>query len=238
MKNSIKVYISLMLMILLMSIAPPINSSAYNDNKIKIGYFPGYGTIVNENSDSDIGYGYDMFMEIARYTGWEYEFIPMSWEEGMSMLSSGDIDLFGPMQKSEEREEKYDFTNLSFGSEYATLYALEDAPIYYDDFEAFNSLVIGASSDCYFLDDFMDYSDKYGFTPNIVYTNSMDIYGDMKKGDYNLYLSGDMLKIPNTKAVATISSQPFYYAVSNSAEGILDNLKLAKIGIDSGWESV
>ena len=40
------------------------------------------------------GYGFDYLETISHYTGWNYDYIPVTFEQGLEMLDAGEIDLF------------------------------------------------------------------------------------------------------------------------------------------------
>ena len=89
-------------------------------------------------------YGFEYLQEIANYTGWEYEFIPLTYEKSLQMLEEGSIDLVAPVSANSNLREKYDFSAHEVGLSYSLLcVAVEDRESAVNDFEAFNKMKIG-----------------------------------------------------------------------------------------------
>jgi ABC-type amino acid transport substrate-binding protein/GGDEF domain-containing protein len=62
------------------------------------------------------GYGYELLQMIGQYEPIKYEYVYAKPRELSQMLENGEIDLLAPLHKTEELEQKYDFTDLSIGS--------------------------------------------------------------------------------------------------------------------------
>ena len=89
--------------------------------KIKVGWFtqPGYQSIDDEGNRS--GYGYEIYEEIAKYTGFEYEYIEGSWGECLERLEKGEIDLLSYVEYTAERDTYMDYTETTIGQVYSSL---------------------------------------------------------------------------------------------------------------------
>lgn len=196
-----------------------------SDKTIKIGYLPHYGTILDLKDKNKIGYGYDYFKEISKYTGWEYEYIPYTWEEGLDSLEKGEIDIFGPIQKTPEREELFDFTEANFGYESGVLYAHKDSPFYYEDFEAFNGMKVGIQNNNFYQKEMELYCKRHNFEVDFVETDGHDIEQELREGKYDLFVGGDLYDIPHTKIVGEITNRPFYYATTKGNDQLIQALK-------------
>ncbi len=57
------------------------------------------------------GFNVDMLKAISIATGIDFEFIPMDWEDAYYALANGEVDLIQGMKESEERKDKFSFTN-------------------------------------------------------------------------------------------------------------------------------
>lgn len=90
---------------------------ADENQTIRVGYFAfeGYHNIDADGNRS--GYGYEYLQQLARYTGWRYEYVgyDKSWNDAQKMLENGEIDLLTSAQKTEEREKKFDFSEDPIG---------------------------------------------------------------------------------------------------------------------------
>lgn len=232
-KASFKKTISFLVMVILViTLLPCVN--AYADDElsskpkiIKVGYFQDYATILEPVGEDNIGYGYDYLQEIAKYTGWEYEFVKCSWNEGIKLLEEGKIDIFGPMQKTEERMKTFDFPSTQMGMEYGVLFANKDRGILYEDLDFFDGMKVGTETENYYTKVMNDYCIEKGIQVEYVYTDAVDIGEELKEGLYDTYITGDLQAIPNTTVVARLSFEPYYYATTKGNQEILSGIEFA-----------
>lgn len=80
------------------------------------------------------GYNYDYLEKVSEYIGWEMEYVAYATgnyneavSNAISDLQEGKVDLLGPMLKSTEAEEMFEFPENSYGTVYTTLSALKRA---------------------------------------------------------------------------------------------------------------
>lgn len=220
-KKTYSIIYLILFIVSVMDVKPLYGSS----QTIKIGYLPYYGTILDLEDENKIGYGYDYFKEISKYTGWEYEYIPYTWEEGLERLAKGEIDIFGPMQKIPEREEFFDFTEANFGYESGVLYAHKESPFYYEDFEAFNGLKVGIENKNFYQKEMELYCEQHNFEVQFVDSDGSNIEQELREGKYDLFVGGELYNIPNTKIVGEIINRPFYYATTKGNNQLIQVLK-------------
>ena len=198
------------------------NENGDDSNVVKIGYLENYGVIQSINESDDKGYGYDYFNELSKYTGHTYEFVECEWEQGLNMLEAGEIDLFGPVQKNEERLEKFGYTKNSFGHEEILLVSPRDSGILFEDFEAINNSKIGIINESAFISTL----DEYLAENNIVAEYVM--YPELSAlKEYDLRLESNLFYEPNLQIVAKLDSIPFYFATNKENEKLLNELDLA-----------
>lgn len=199
--------------------------------KVRVGYLPGYGIIQNSQSATRMGYGYDFLTELAKYTHWEYEMIPVDWDSGQEMLRNGSLDLMGPLQKTPEREKWFDYPEQEMGFENGVLYASKDSPLYYEDFEAFQGLRVGAIPRLYFNQNFKIYSEANGFSTEQVSINGDDYGSGLWNGMYDAVVMGSLFDLPNSKIIAKFGAEPYYFATTKGNREILD-------GLNSGMKQI
>lgn len=202
-----------------------------NGDKIRVGYSFNYG-ILDTNSESEgigYGYGYDYLKEIAKYTGWEYEYVLVTWEEGMERLKSGDIDLFGPLQYSDERAENFNYARYDAGTEYGTLYTKADNNlIYYEDFDSFDGIRVATMFSNYQNEDFDKYCKENNFSVEYVYyEDTVDIVDAVINGYADACICGSLIYSEELKAIGTYSAEPFYFASTKGNEEISKEMDMA-----------
>ncbi len=82
------------------------------------------------------GYNYDYLEKISEYTGWDMEYVIYADEDGnraitraMDDLEAGKVDLLGPMLKTEQAAERFEYPQSSYGTVYTTLCALRTSDL-------------------------------------------------------------------------------------------------------------
>lgn len=191
---------------------------------VRVGYLENYATIADVPSEGKMGYGHEYLSEISKYTNWEYKFVLCSWDEGLQKLKDGEIDIFGPMQKTEERQKIYDFPVREMGFEHGTLYVSENSDIFYDDYEKFDNMRVASLKDNYFLPFIDSYAAKNGITLTSVITDSTAYAKDLKSGLYDMFLLSNISADKGLKPVAKVATSPFYYATTKGNTEILNGL--------------
>ncbi|MFZ2539351.1 MAG: EAL domain-containing protein [Oscillospiraceae bacterium] len=227
--SCIKALFILLIIMFIVNISSPIYATELGKNRtIRVGYIKNYGIVADQPDSQKTGYIHDYLSEISMYTGWEYEYVPCDWATGMTMLQNGEIDLFGPMQKNEEREAILDYPNREMGVEYCDLYIHKDnKDIYYEDIENFNGMRIGTEKGVSFNERLDEYCQKNNIDVTYIYTDP-ELWGEgLATKKFDAVLSGSMMDIPNTNVVAKISSDPYYFPTTKGNSEVLDGLNMA-----------
>ncbi len=123
----------------------PVSADAVEEKTVRVGLFSRENYHVVDADGVHRGYDYEYLMKIASYTGWNYEFVEGTWDECLSMLERGEIDLMGGVEKNEQRMKTMRFADVP--TLYAAACLLQDGTsgtYAYEDFEAFDGMRIGA----------------------------------------------------------------------------------------------
>ena len=93
-----------------------------NNRTVKVGYYiaPGFQEY-DESTGVYSGSSYEYLMVLKQYTGWQYEFVPVEFSDGVKMLENGQLDLMNNISKTTEREQTLDFSAYASGSNYGCL---------------------------------------------------------------------------------------------------------------------
>lgn len=138
-RKRVRILLAVCLLLLLLP-ESKVNAS----EKVRVGYFHISGYQELEEDGSRRGFGYDYLQEIAKYTGWEYEFVDATWEECQAMLEAGEIDLLTCAKYSEERAQLYDFSACRMGLLHSLITVQEDDERYcYNDYAGFDGMKVG-----------------------------------------------------------------------------------------------
>lgn len=210
-----------------------IFSAEVNTNKLlKVGFLPDYGITIDSETQTVKGYIVDYFAELAKDTGWTYEYIPLEWNEGLRRLKEGSIDFFGPMQKTENREKDYLFTDREIGYEHSLLYTKKDSHYLFQDFENFNDIRIGSFESNAFNEGLIDFAKINNFSYDFILTESENGIKDLREGKFDALLYSNLVEIPNTTIIAKVESLPYYFATSKQNANLIDQLNMAISNLD------
>lgn len=214
----------------------PKHINAAQSTVVRVGYPEVTGfTEVKDGVYS--GYAYEYLMEIAKYTGWEYEFVEGSVSDILTMLKYGEIDIAGGMLQNDSSVELFDFPEENAGFTYKTISVLKDnSSITGYNYDTLNGIKVGyyekSSTN---LDKFLKFCDNYGIKDIklIPYTDdgSGPLFAALKMQEVDAVLGSDLLLQENEKVVATFGATPYYFATTKGNRDILVGLNnaIAKI---------
>ncbi|GKI17000.1 hypothetical protein CE91St44_34850 [Oscillospiraceae bacterium] len=176
----------------------------------------------------------DYLTEIAKYTGWEYEFVDVPAEEMVSRFLAGEFDLLGGTFYAEGFEQYFAYPNYSTGSSYATLLArTDDDRIHGYDLRELDGLTIGvyknAGEKIRRLEEFLRMNGLN--CPLHVYSyEEMDsddtFYSRLDSGEVDLLL-GNAQENSRFRIVATFEAQPHYIVAQPGDQDALEGLNMA-----------
>lgn len=124
---------------------PNVFAAESEDTVIKVAFPQAKG--INEIYE-DGTYGgctYDWLMEIAKHTGWKYEFITEGdTSKQINYIRNGECDIMGGMYYREAYEKDYNYSKYIMGSNYSLLiYRQDNLEIKGYDYSTFNGKKIG-----------------------------------------------------------------------------------------------
>ena len=116
MKNKMyKIILSFFVIITFCLTIIPLQSNS--KKVIRVGYPLITGLSMKDKDGNYYGYDYDYLMQIAQYTGWEYEFVEVEGNANeriiklMKMLENGEIDLLGGTRYIDSLTSIYDYAS-------------------------------------------------------------------------------------------------------------------------------
>lgn len=205
---------------------------------VKVGWISHKGLQNNDNGVFS-GYTYDYLMEIANYTGWQYEFIPGELGDTLKNLQDGQIDIVGGLIPNEERKQTYDLPNNEYGRGYISLFTTQESKLEPYDFKSYDGMCVGAVRNATAnLDAFRTYAKENDFSYTLLF------YGDgpaVEKAVANKEVDAGMFGLhqstSDTKTLAEFSPIPFTFAVTKGNKEILSGLNKAinQIRIDNPY---
>lgn len=211
----------------------PFSVEAQTERKsqvVRIGYYED-GDFMHQDEYGDyVGFNFEFLQEIAKYTGWEYEIMDGgSWENSIAMLESGKIDILPSVYFTDERAEKYLFSNQPICNIYATLNVRSDDLRYdYESFHSFNGMKIGVISNSKDYENFITYSKDNNFNTEIVtFSETGELLNALENGVLDGIAITHLGRNKSYKSVARFAPEPLYIAINKEKSQIAFQLNSA-----------
>lgn len=226
----------LLVTLLMLAVSFPCAADEAPESKVLRVAFPtteGY-TMISEDGQR-YGLVVDVLDEIAKYTGWKYEYIDVKNEEILKRFQDGEFDLMGGQYYLEGLEELCAYPEYNCGYTKLILLARrDDDSIKSFDLNSFNGKTIGVFEKAaenirrlkiYLELNNIDCTIKYYNNDQLREHMGLNYY--LENGEVDLLLgnsadSGDIFYV-----AATFDSQPHYIVTQPDAEEVLNGLNMA-----------
>jgi len=220
--------------LLLLFPASSLNASASDSSesslrKVRVGYYPlSNFQEYDSTTGSYRGYSYDYMLALAQYAGWEYEFVPCTYEEGLQMLEDGEIDLMNNIEKTSTLSGKLYFSTIPSGTSCTCLMVSPDnTDIAYDDFASFSNITVGLDYTNSHNSQFVDYCKDNDCLPRLIYYHSSDeVRNAMDSGQIDAYLVSSLEDV-NMRTIAKFGTVSYYFATTKGNSDLLLELNSA-----------
>lgn len=207
------------------------------ERTVRIAY-PSQKRITDIDEDGQMfGYTYDYLLEVAQYTGWNYEFVQVEGTEGdqistlMEMVQNGEVDLMGALMYNSAMDELYDFSGYSYGNFETVLQVSNDIS---------NNVVIDASKNQLLrialvskngrmAEDLKAYCQMNLITPVFLEcVTEEEMMQAVRDGRADAFLNTSMNYVEGAKTVAGFSPRQFYFVTAEGdPSGLMGELKQA-----------
>lgn len=211
---------------------------------IRVGYykFAGYQEISEDGTRS--GYGYDFLQELARYAGWDYEYVgyDQGWATLQTMLDNGEIDILTSARKTPQREQSYLFSTEIGTSAGILTVKSGDARVTTGDYATYEGLRVGMIKDSSINSSFTSFAQDKGFsfTP-VYYTNVDDLNAALQAGNDIDAICTTNLRKPQNEWILDEFDSANFYVMMNAKDTELQsevNAAIAQMDLYSpGWRT-
>ena len=178
----------------------------------------------------------DYLNEIAKYTGWEYEYIDTNRQTVLNEFIAGQYELMGGNYYIPGLEEYYAYPDYNMGYSRSLLLARsDDRTIHSYNLESMNGKTIGvyenAKENIRRLKEFLainglDCKFQY-YSLKDMQKNDEGLYFYLMNGEIDLLLSGIIYNHDSVRVIATYNSQPYYIVTNPSNKEVFDGLNMA-----------
>lgn len=200
-----------------------ISAEDINSRRVRVGMFEAEGFSTKRQDGSCTGYGVDYLREVARYAGWEYDYVWGTWEECVNMLQNHEIDLLGPMTYFDSRTEIFSYPDIPVGYDYVYVCAKDsDNRFTYNDFAPMNGAKVGMLQGDIQNNMFEELCRERGaeIIP-VYYTNSTAVFKDLQAGRIDLGLTRSYQVACSEKMVGQYLPAGYYFCTWKGNDIIL-----------------
>lgn len=192
---------------------------------VRVGYYvvANYQEVAEDGTYS--GFSYDYFMQMQKYTRWNYEFVEASYSDCMKMLINGEIDIMAGIGKTEEREEQMIFSRYTVSTSQNRMYAKADnMNLFFESFDTFDGCTIAMMKGMR-TDEVEQYCEQHDFQVNYRFYNSMsEMEQALTTGEVDMVCAASISMDSDTKIVARMDRQPLYLVTNKNKPEIAAEL--------------
>jgi len=105
------------------------SSGAVTGTSVRVGVYENAPKVFTDDAGRPAGIFIDIIEFIAEEEGWELEYVPGTWNEGLQRLQRGEIDLMPDVAFTAERAERYRFHSVPVISSWLEIYAPRESGI-------------------------------------------------------------------------------------------------------------
>jgi signal transduction histidine kinase/ActR/RegA family two-component response regulator len=211
---------------------------------IRVGYykFAGYQEVSADGTRS--GYGYEFLQEVARYAGWDYEYVgyDLGWADLQKMLDDGQIDILTSARKTPAREGTYLFSTEMGTSAGILTVRSGSTRVTVGDYATYDGLRVGMIRDSSINASFEAFAQEKGFSFTPVYFGNVDDLNQaLQSGDGIDAVCTTNLRRPQNEWVLDEFDSENFYAMMNAKDtGLQSEVDAAIAQMDlysPGWRT-
>ena len=179
------------------------------------------------------GYNYEYLEKVSEYTGWKIEYVKytekdqtLAIQKAMDDLEAGNVDLMGPILKSEDTQERYLFPKNSYGTVYTTLNVLESSNLTENTIREKQLLRIGVLKQAKNRNEEVKHyleSEKINYEL-VPYEDTSQQTMGLLQDQVDVITSVSLMPINGTKIIEKFAPQSYYFAISKGNEELATQL--------------
>ena len=203
-----------------------INNNVYAENNkiIKVGYINNFGVINSPILEGQKGYGYELLSILEDYSDYEFEYVPIDFNDIYNKLSTNEIDIFMPIKKIDETNIYHDdliYCDFSFGKEDTRIITHKPDVFYVPNKSIiYNNINIATEPYSYQENKLKEFLDTNNYDSNIIHYDEYNI-------NYDFIVISSLYSNSDYTIIDTIDSRDTYITALNKNKHIIDNLNKA-----------
>ncbi len=216
----------------------------FNNRTVKAGIFYFEGYHMKDENGSLSGYGIEFLNKVSEYShlNFQYTGYDKSWNEMLTMLENGEIDVVTTARKTKEREEKFAFSYPIGRNNTIISIRLDNGQLHTGDYKSYDGMTVGQLPGSSQNNSLVEFAEEKGFTYHIKeYSDSDVLTAALQNGEVDAILSSDLRKADNEKALDIIEEDNFYAIVRKDDVELLNEINYAidQMDMNEGdWKNV
>lgn len=222
-----------------------VRATENNDEVVRVGFFAfdGYHTI-DEEDQTKSGYGYEVLQMMARYNDWVYDYVgyDSSWNDMLTMLENGDIDLVTSATYSADRAEKFAYSDSDIGTKASILTVKAgNNDIIAGEYSTYEGMKVGLLKNNTANEALKELAVKEGFKyEEIIKDSTQEINEALQNGEVDAIVTSNLRIINNEWIIEEFNPTPFYVIVRKDNTELLAEVNSAIENLDfniNGWRT-
>ena len=195
---------------------------------VRVGYTD-YGMMIQKKDGTFTGYGVSYLNMLSAYTGWQYEYIPVTEENRLEELKKGHIDLLCDVSEDWVGTEGILLSEENSSLYYGLICAKEDdTSIFFEEYEELNGKRIAVNKSRLMQEVLEEFASDNQITYTPVYCNSFaELEAAIEEGRADLMLASNQRDLTGYKYVAKAGVRNQYFAVSENQPELMEQLNFA-----------
>ena len=211
------------------------NAQVPESTVLKVAFSEVEGISETDEYGNRTGLVVDYLNEIAKYTGWEYEYIQVDNEDLISNFLEGQYDLMGGALYSPGFEAYFAYPEYNMGWSRAVLLCRrDDDSLLGYDLKSLNGKTIGvyekATEKIEYLKEFLARNQlecRIRYYTHEDMEGTGNLYGKLHSGEVDMLLGNDLETGGDFRMVASFQAQPYYMVTTEGNTDVLEKLNTA-----------
>ena len=214
------------LSLILSILSPAVSAEEVEQKTVRVGYVNSLNYEEGGEGEYKRGSGYEYLQQISYLTGWKYEYVYGSFKDCYEMLANGEIDLFGNVSYTPEREQQISFSSYPQGKDVYLLYTTKNrTDLLSGDVEQLNGCKIGVTGGSYQEGLLKKWLADNQINAEVVERSGYDaLMSALDSGEFDAIVTPDLSVTYNYVSIMDIGFSEYYFAVSKNRPDILQEL--------------
>lgn len=198
--------------------------------KVKAGIFFFDGYHMKDENGNLTGYGIEFLRLASQYShlNFTYTGYDKSWNDMLTMLENGEIDLVTSARRTPEREEKFAFSRPIGRNSTILSVRTNDNRFYSGNYESYNGIKIGLVAGSSQNQQLKGFAQEKGFSYQAQeYENMESLSAALQNRSIDAILSSDLRRAKDERVLDTLATENFYAIVRKEDTALLEELNYA-----------